>query len=106
MTAYSTGPVVTASLMVHLYPGVPLRVSLHPEEDRAVVAIGTGTLLLDLFGNRAELVALRDILAAAVADLDTARQALNDDGTGTADSTGTAGTGGSAPTDEVRTPAA
>ena len=91
MTAYSTGPVVTASLMVHLYPGVPLRVSLHPEEDRAVVAIGTGTLLLDLFCDHAELVTLRDTLAAAVADLDTARQAIHDDTTGTATAPARAG---------------
>ena len=43
------------------------------------MAIGTGTLLLDLFCDRAELVALRDTLAAAVADLDTARHAIHDD---------------------------
>jgi hypothetical protein len=66
-------PVITAALMVHLYPGVPVRVSLHPEEDRAVVGIGTGTLMLDLFCGRAELVALRDTLTAAVTDLNTAQ---------------------------------
>jgi hypothetical protein len=65
------GARVTASLMVHLYPGVPVRVSLHPGEDRVVVAIGTSALLLDLFVDRAELVVLRDALTAAVLDLDT-----------------------------------
>ena len=67
-----SGPVL-ASLSVHLYPGVPVRVSLHPGEDRVVVAIGTPTLLLDLFVDRGELICLRDALAAAVADLDTAQ---------------------------------
>jgi hypothetical protein len=71
VSAAHGGARVTASLMVHLYPGVPVRVSLHPGEDRVVVAIGTSTLLLDLFVDRAELVALRDALTAAVLDLDT-----------------------------------
>jgi hypothetical protein len=71
-------PVVTAALMVHLYPGVPVRVRLHPKEDRVVIGIGTDPLLLDLFCDRGELVALRDILTAAVADLDTAQDAAPD----------------------------
>ena len=66
-----SGPVL-ASLRVPLYPGVPVRVSLHPVEDRVVVGIGasTGAAFLDLFVQRGELVALRDALAAAVTDLD------------------------------------
>ena len=83
MNAGHGGARVTTSLMVHLYPGVPVQVSLHPGEDRAVVAIGTATLLLDLFVDRAELVVLRDTLTAAVLDLDTARH----DTTGAQDDT-------------------
>ncbi len=97
MTGYPTGvPVATAALMVHLYPGVPVRVTLHPSENRAVVAIGTGMLALDLFCDRAELVALRDCLTAAVVDLDTARHAT----------TSTDDTGGETAVHEVRAPAA
>src|SRR5690349_2122407 len=72
-----TDPPVTGSLMLHLYPGVPVRVTLHPQEDRVVVAVGTGALLLDLFCDRAELITLRDALTAAVTDLDTARHTLD-----------------------------
>jgi hypothetical protein len=107
MTGHPSGaPVVTASLMLHLYPDVPLRVSLHPDEDRAVVAIGTGTLLLSLFCDHAELVALRDTLTAAVTDLDTTRQTINNDTAGGDATTGISDTGETAPVDEVRTPAA
>ena len=108
MTSYPTGvPVATASLMLHLYPGVPVRVTLHPSENRAVVAIGTGTLLLDLFCDRAELVALRDCLTAAVVDLDTARHATTSTDDISTDDTGTDDTGTeTAAADEVRAPAA
>ena len=76
MSAGRGGARVTASLMVHLYAGVPVQVTLHPVQDRVVVAIGTSTLLLDLFVDRAELVALRDSLTTAVTDLDTARHEI------------------------------
>src|SRR5690348_4796019 len=97
-----TDPPVTGSLMLHLYPDVPVRVTLHPDEDRVVVAIGTGTLMLDLFCDRAELAALRDALTAAVADLDAARHPLD-----TPDGTGSSTDGDSPPaSDQVRSPAA
>jgi hypothetical protein len=103
VTGYPTGvPAVSAALMLHLYPGVPVRVTMHPRENRAVVAIGTGTLLLDLFCDRAELVALRDALTAAVLDLDTARQATTSTDNISTDDTG----GETAAADEVRAPAA
>jgi hypothetical protein len=92
--------VLTAALMLHLYPGVPVRVTLHPQENRAVVAVGTGTLLLDLFCDRAELVALRDALIAAVVDLDTAACSID-----TAAGKGT-GPEQVVPPDEVSSPAA
>ena len=44
-----------------------------------MVGIGTGPLMLDLFCDRAELVALRDALTAAVSDLDTAQHATQQD---------------------------
>jgi len=96
-------PVITAALMVHLYPGVPVRVSLHPEEDRAVVGIGTGTLMLDLFCDRVELMALCDTLTAAVTDLDTARDTAARD---TAQHGPASGGGETAAPDEVDAPAA
>ena len=70
--------------MVHLYPGAPVRVRLYPGEDRVVISIGTDPLLLDVFCDRGELVALRDILTAAVADLDTDQQGPATDGGETA----------------------
>jgi hypothetical protein len=90
---------MTVGLMLHLCPEVPVRVTLHPDADRAVVTVGTSTLLLDLFVQRGELLALRDALAAAVVDLDTART----DSTAEQDETGPRGTSSG---DEVDTPAA
>jgi hypothetical protein len=99
--------VLTAALMLHLYPGVPVRVTLHPQENRAVVAVGTGTLLLDLFCDRAELVALRDALIAAVGDLDTAACSI-DTAACSIDTAAGKGTGPEqvVPPDEVSSPAA
>jgi hypothetical protein len=93
---------MAAALMVHLYPGVPVRVRLHPGEDRAVVGIGTDPLMLDLFCERAELVALRDTFTAAVADLDTAQDTTPD----TAQHGPATDGGETAEPDEVDTPAA
>jgi hypothetical protein len=82
----STGPTapgvpgrspIAATVSVHVYPGAPMRVRLHPEEDRAVLILGDRLgcpTILDLYLPRAELVALRDTLHAAVTDLDTPRQ--------------------------------
>ena len=95
-----SGPVL-ASLSVHLYPGVPVRVRMHPDDDRVVVEIGdpTGAAFLDLFVQRAELVVLADALADAVTDLDTAQHpAADNDTTDDRDETALA--------DEVRAPAA
>jgi hypothetical protein len=97
-TSARLDPPITGSVMLHLYPGVPVRVRLHPAEDRAVVAIGTGTLLLHLFCDRAELMALRDTLTAAATDLDTARH--------TTSASSTAATSEATSPDKVRSPAA
>jgi hypothetical protein len=78
-----------------------VRVTLHPDEDRAVIAIGPdhGPTTVKLFVQRAELVVLRDTLTAAVTDLNTARHhptSGDDDTTHRGDAT----------PDEVDTPAA
>src|SRR5689334_8999915 len=105
-TTGHTDPPVTGSVMLHLYPDVPVRVTQHPDEDRVVVAIGTGTLTLHLFCDCAELLALRDALTAAVTDLDTARHGV-DDSRDTADTTrSSTDDAGSSASDEVRSPAA
>ena len=95
---------MTAGLMLHLYPEVPVRVTLHPDQDRAVVTIGTATLLLDLFVQRGELGALRDALTAAVVDLDTAQTAMTE--TETADEQNATSPRDIRAGDEVDTPAA
>ena len=76
--AVPLGRSIATTMSVHVYPGAPMGVRLHPQEDRVVVVIlgeaaGCPTTL-DLFCQRAELVALRDILTTAVADLDTAQR--------------------------------
>ena len=88
-------PPLSVTVSVHVHADTPMRVVLHPEQDRAVVTLGDtpGCPTLDLYARRAELVALRDTLTAAVADLDAARR----------ESTGEPG--GTRP-DEVRDPAA
>ena len=75
--AADAGPaMMPVTVSVHLYPSTPVRVRLHPQDDRVVLIVGeaTGVPTLNVFAHRAELVALCDVLAAAVVDLDTARQ--------------------------------
>ena len=75
--AAAAGMAMITSLGVHIYPQTPIRVRLHPEENRAVLIVGDVLgcpTTLDLYVQRAELVALRDMLTAAVLDLDTAQQ--------------------------------
>ena len=62
---------MTATMSVHIHPDTPIQVRLHPDQDRAVVILGdtAGCPTLDLYVRRAELIALRDTLTAAVADL-------------------------------------
>ena len=54
-----------ATVSVHLYPEMPVRVRLHPDEDRAVVIWASGSAARPswiVYVPRAELVALRDTL--------------------------------------------
>ena len=93
------------TVSVHVYPETPVRVKLHPDQDRIVVIFGEGVGVptVDLYLQRAELIALRDTLAAAVVDLDTAQHttAAHDD-----DNDTTADEGETASANEVRAPAA
>ena len=75
--AGAAGPaMMPVTVSVHVYPSTPVRVKLHPQDDRVVLIVGEaiGMPTLDVYVHRAELVALRDVLAAAVVDLDAAQQ--------------------------------
>jgi hypothetical protein len=64
------------TMSVHVFPDTPVRVRLHPEDDRVVLICGDApgfSTVLHVYLRRAELLALRDTLTAAVVDLDTAR---------------------------------
>jgi len=99
---------MAVTVSVHVYPETPVRVRLHPDQDRIVVIFGEGVGVptVDLYLQRAELIALRDTLAAAVSDLDTAQHttAAHDDDDNDNDTT--ADEGETASADEVRAPAA
>jgi hypothetical protein len=91
---------MSVTMSVHVFPDTPVRVRLHPEDNRVVLICGDApgfSTVLHVYLRRAELVALRDTLTAAVVDLDIARNTTP----------ATTGDGGAAGTSaEVRHPAA
>ncbi|OZM83608.1 hypothetical protein CFP66_03665 [Pseudonocardia sp. MH-G8] len=70
---------LSVAVDAHLYPDTALDVRVYALEDRATVRLtgGLGSGVdVTLFADRAELVRLRDTLAAMVTELDTERAAL------------------------------
>ena len=102
-------PLMPVTMSVHVYSDTPVRVRLHPEDNRVVLICGDAPAFpttLDLYLRRPELVALRDTLTAAVVDLDTASDATasaTGDDSNRDDSTSSGGTAGTSA--EVRHPA-
>ena len=75
-----SGSALRLAVSAHLHPDTPVTVQLHPAEARVVVTVGddTGGPWIDLYLRRPALVALRDTLSTALADLDAATGALTD----------------------------
>ena len=75
-----SGSALRLAVSAHLHPDTPVTVQLHPADARVVVTVGddTGGPWIDLYLRRPALVALRDTLSAALADLDAATGALTD----------------------------
>jgi hypothetical protein len=64
---------------VHLHTGTPLRVTLHPETERVVLAVeGHNKVTVALFLDRPELVRLLEVATGTRDDLDAAIAALSD----------------------------
>ena len=87
-----SGPALRLAVSAHLHPDTPGTVQLHPADARVVVTVGDDTRgpWIDLYLRRPALVALRDTLSTALADLDAATGALTD--TPSTDSTTNHGT--------------
>ena len=96
---------VWVTVSAHVHAATPVTVRLHPEDARVVVIVGdnAGWPRLDLYLSRPVLVAFRDTLTAALAELDVAIQKVTLD---TNSSTSTSGTGGSDRSETVHDSAA
>jgi hypothetical protein len=75
-----SGSSLRLAVSAHLHPDTPVTVQLHPADARVVVTVGDDTSgpWIDLYLRRPALVALRDTLSAALADLDAATGGLTD----------------------------
>ena len=96
---------VWVTVSAHVHAATPVTVRLHPEDARVVVIVGdnAGWPRLDLYLSRPVLVAFRDTLTAALAELDVAIQKVTLE---TNSSTSTASTDGSDGSETVRDSAA
>lgn len=68
-------PSSTVHVGLHVYETTRVRHVLYPEEARATVDVAGSGGQVTVFAERAELVRVRDALAAVVAELDAARAA-------------------------------
>ena len=75
-----SGSSLRLAVSAHLHPDTPVTVQLHPAEARVVVTVGddNGGPWIDLYLRRPALLALRDMLSTALADLDAAAGAVTD----------------------------
>jgi hypothetical protein len=70
---------MTVIVSAHISPATGIDSTVYPAENRVTVSLeGSGLTDVTLFAYRPELVRLRDVLAALVAELDDKRAALDE----------------------------
>jgi hypothetical protein len=70
---------MTVIVSAHINPTTAIESTVYPAESRATLSLeGSGLTDVTLFAYRPELVRLRDVLAALVAELDEKRAALDE----------------------------